>query len=447
MHWNNGRFHGVVTIQDTLNITDNRYNAITYKDDITKHGVEGVCTGTIFGNYDCTDSYLVGLGAIIASKNNKTDSQTSRYISLDKNNGIAITNLYAGTNADVNKNIYMRSNSGFIHLAGQSIIINDICKLRNDLITEANKIAITHDYTSTTFGDDSIITNINGSNVNIAGDTTVTGDYIYLNKSGTENSTYIKLGTDAIDGASDGIDISTNANENIRIQSGNNINLMTDGGLVNISNKAISSTDEHIAINLYKNSTTDAVVTTYGNYTSDATRLAGINTGLVSKNTATDENNIRNIILNQDNGISIINNAPSDDTTSNKNIYIASKAGIASISSGEYETTIDNGDGTTSIITNPKRRIRLGDGVAGTEKNGIGIVTYDDNEHITINSSKGTLILAGNSGVTISGGVTINGNATLNDSLIITSDIYGTDDPSTAITNPVAGQLYFKIIS
>ena len=30
MHWNNGRFHGPVTLENNLNITDFKYNAIKY---------------------------------------------------------------------------------------------------------------------------------------------------------------------------------------------------------------------------------------------------------------------------------------------------------------------------------------------------------------------------------------------------------------------------------
>ena len=33
MHWNNGRFHGPVTLEDKLFITDYKYNAINYDND------------------------------------------------------------------------------------------------------------------------------------------------------------------------------------------------------------------------------------------------------------------------------------------------------------------------------------------------------------------------------------------------------------------------------
>jgi hypothetical protein len=71
MHWNNGRFHGPVTLEKSLYITDNKYSAISeelYAGSITNGSIPAPKKVIMFGD-NKIPSLITGEDIILNSKN------------------------------------------------------------------------------------------------------------------------------------------------------------------------------------------------------------------------------------------------------------------------------------------------------------------------------------------------------------------------------------------
>ena len=87
MHWNNGRFHGPVTLEDTLFISDHKYNALSYS--ITDKAIK-------FGDTS-VDLIIKGISINIEAQNNVNIESINGYLNLSGNSGIIINNSNYGT--------------------------------------------------------------------------------------------------------------------------------------------------------------------------------------------------------------------------------------------------------------------------------------------------------------------------------------------------------------
>lgn len=408
MHWNNGRFHGPVTVENNLYITDHKYNALSYNDNIT------------FGD-NIIDTEVNGKNILLKRNNN---------------NYIYLSNT-VNTNDDQNK-IYIVNNGTLYDNQGEDKDKNQFIYLMYD-----NK-----DYTKNTMSFFSKNIWIDNYHSHIA--------LSYINKGEIAND--IEIYTTAVADGTNNINLNSSGNINLDSSSNGNINIYASkSGYVSIQKPDTKAADNAKYKHQYLRLNDDGSSSLRGNYVAlrkddDNEITIGDNIDLKSSGNIklqADSSKLISLYKNDNNYI---------DLTTADNIGI--RGGAISIARNNTNLINIESSGTVLLKRNNNTKLELngtddtfntsGDVTANATNGRIkltcdGTISFEraTDTYIHLNSNK-TIGIKSNASTTISAGTTIGIYPT--NGLIYNSKIYGTSLP-TSDADKIEGRIFFKVIN